>query len=837
MKPLGWMVLLATLIFGSMSTAYAQESDGLALDAETLCRNKIKDASKQELERLNPSDVVTACQKIPLGEDLGVQILSIMIGEPMYDMLEIVSAYTGTPHGMDKEGVTMTLMSPVHKIFEYFNWFWFSVFAVLLGLGTFGRVLRWQKGDFKIGMRKWLGRHGTNYALIGTSMVPTFGWMTPLQFLAVLFIVFFLMIAKAAMVFLFLGAFLTDVAYNIKEDVAPELASGIRNTVLLHGCNIEKREELIAYVVEKHQSRDRVILETDPLFACLMEPAPPSFKLVGESAGNGFVRRSYLPPELAQTESCIEQYRGDYAEQWSEATLTSCGTVTLGVPEGNSASSSASALNKDAAFSTLKSLYFSPAAQQEVTKLSRELHEYYCRDDILASGGEVAGSDSCLALKSSSGQFEHRWQVDRFTSREQLANYVMPMGESTRESMRTNMREAAGRASDEFTSNMNLALDYLSSVLKASNGESPLAEQDIDALMTKIKRGAWTFASVFFDSIQDTDELEKLKRIAKETYAASPYSGLSNWQWINEALNGYELSHELGSEGADLSATEQLVFNAIMPNMGLYMDQVNCWYQQQDCKVVALNPFTELGKRGRQMFSHAFHSFIVARGAGLASKMLVDADAYGQKNSLMLADTFAELYLLYFLLGTFYLLIVPGYPLIKVLGSLLSWCYDVLREVIGIQIHLGLSMVGEQGKASLSNDVREVLYRLVALVLYFLFIVFGMITMFLSFSFFFAFNVLIIGALSNIIGWSGSPSSIESMFMMVVFDIAVAILIFFELKASVAFIDKVPRALSEHFSLKIAPDSNVAEIFLDKIRNTILPTVSENLQKAFSFGK
>lgn len=803
---------------------------------EDECLREVMQAGTVDFSNMTTSDLVNMCQGMPLSEDLFVQMLSIVVGPAMVPILDAATAITGTTHNLTPEDHLFKIAQPLHATMKAFNYVMLAIFGVLVSINIFSQLMKWQKLGSKEEMKRWVADKSPSTIVVGVFLAPVIGWLSPLQFLALLAITCLGVVTKFAVVYLFLGAFFSDAATQIKQEMYSDLAWSIGKTVLVHQCDIESREDLLMQVQRVEGTSSPEVLSSNSLYNCLTSSSPTQSRLRLRSSSERVNEYVLEPGNLVQTQSCVSSNR-ELLDEWGASAPPTCGHIILRLPNNSAINSVDNAI----------ALYANAELIETQRELALKVHEYECRQasNIQADTGGVV--PKCLQASIAGDGYEYNFLPDRITGDLRLTSFRSALGPESGRDLRDDIVRNVESMQRAISSNTSAMLqhirdvsaprvseavrsafeeqaheDFLNSVL--SNGESGLGFSETDGrfLVNNIKRGAWTSGSLFFGKfskeIQTDILIDKL---------ASVYDARVETHWSSPLIYSlFGLNRILTDETLGDTAMSA-VQNALIPRVGLYLDSIDCWYSRMECSPAPLNPFTYLGERGATLIEGGFIRFGVSKGIGAMAQKFMGPDA----GKLMLTETLSEFYLLYIVLGIILAILIPGIPLIKLLIMLVNWVYDVLRELLALQITLAISPAGAESKKIFNDDVREALARIMGLGLYFVFIIIGVCAMFIMFSFLFGLNVFFVGILSYVVQWTGAANSIEAMVMNTIFDIIITGVLVYEVKLCSTYIQKFPQEMAEFFKVKVSDSANVMDWFESKVRSAVLPKVGDFLTK------
>jgi hypothetical protein len=831
------VILFVVLLF--TPRAEAQQGGSVPIEEiEDQCLREVMAAGNIDFENLSQSELISMCQDMPLSEDLFVQMLSVIVGPPMYDALEIVSALTNKPHGMAEDSPILTIAKPFHDIAKAFNYVMVSIFALLLSANLLSQLVKWQKTGSKTDIQRWFSNKSPPTLVTGLLLAPVMGWLSPLQFLAIIFITGLGVLTKFAVVYLFLGAFFSDATTQIKEDLSSDLEWGLGKTILIHQCDIKQREDLLLQVQRVERSSNPSVLESNGLYSCLTSGAINQPKMTRINSTDQLNTFAFEPGNLVQTRKCIEENKL-LLDEWGVSEPASCGHILLKLPNNTASNSAGNAVN----------LYANENIINTEREIALKLHEYECRQPeniLLTGGGPVPG---CIQAEISGSGYRYSSVPDPITGEQGLGPYKLPLGDDSARTLRDEIIRGIGTLERNISSNTAGMLQHVKDITAPYTNDSTLSpeakkefddfrqgvisdyeeggavgfsESDGKFLVSNIKRGAWASGSLFFGKFADEIKKDMLIDKLASVYDAKlltqmPSKTIYSLFGLKSVIAGQDLGDQVGDS----------ISSALMPRVGLYVESMECWYHRVDCTPAPLNPFTYLGETGAGLVEGGLIRFGIASGLGAMAKVVMGKDA----GKFMLTETLKDFYLLYTILGIMLAILIPAIPLIKLLIMLINWTYDVVRELFGLQITLAISPLGSESKKVFNDDVRDAFIRLVGLGLYFLFIVLGVCAMFVMFSFLFGLNVFFVGILSYVVQWTGAANSIETMVINTIFDVIIVGVLIYEVKLCTTYIEKFPQELAEFFKINVSESSSVMDWFESKMRSAVMPKVGDFLSR------
>lgn len=837
-------VLIFTLFLSTF--VYGQVGDSI-ISAEDLCKDKIMTLSSDDLKRINPNELIKACQNMPLSDDFAIQMLSVVIGEPLLVVLDAFSKLSNNPHGMERDSVLLSMAGPLHAVFEAFNWAMVIIMTVLIFVGAYAQIFSWQKGDFKLDFPKWFNRHGPSRLIVIVASLPIIGWLTPLQFISLLIVIGFVFIAKFLVVYLFLASFLGESISDIKDYVTTDITDSVAQTVLMYKCDLEKRSELVMSVGRNTNSPLplKSEIEKSGLYQCLVGIAGNKAEVVLRSDNSGVLNYQYKPGPIAQTEYCGKEHADEIANYGLDAPR-SCGWINITLPDN---------INKGSSVQNAIALYANNATSVAQRNIAMSLIEGSCRGESFSDGVNTS-DDDCLVARVTSNTYRYEWLPTEGGVDSVLARYSTPFNKESKREYNSALKKDFSNMISGFGNNSSILGAHINDLLAPSESElkkTPsvqeanqelrsrilngykddtsvvgYSEVDVDFLVDSMKRGAWASGGLFFGKLTEGIEKEKLADKMSKVYKIQEKDEFDGFGLLN-LLELRTIENAL--EAASPDVNDRLwAASSILPRLEMYDGNYACWYDQTSCKTPPLNPFTYLSGKGASIMDDAINTFVIS---SLIYKItdVVTSDRQTNKEGtkIMIAKAIADFNFLYLLMGIVLVFVIPAMPLFKIMVMMINWVYDVLRELLALQITLCLSAVGEQGKNLLGQDVRASLVRLLGLGLYFLFMMIGVIAMFLIFSFLYSMNILVLGALSYIIDWTGTGNGMQSIVISVIFDILVTMILFYEIKKCTPYIEKFPMMLSENFGIRISNSSGVMQQTMQKIQTVMITDVSRFL--------
>ena len=815
--------ILSALLFFLLSGNALAASEGEALARVDACKAALTNMSIEDIEKGQNSDVHKTSQETYMSDDLSVQVLAMTMGKPFYSALEVVQGITGRDHGFEENDSIFTMFGPLHAILDAANWAFTYIFAFLAFAIVGSQFLKWGKGDDKVEFKQWLGHHGSVMGISGILIIPVVGWMSTAQFIIISIVAGVLFLTKYAITLLFLGAFFGENVSLIAEEATPVIEGNFESTVMNYQCDIQRRESMIKELISAAGISDKDTLIADPLYSCLTSPTvAPDSDIFGKLVNDGVTPSIEVTlPSLAQTERCAIN-NADYMKTLGMSEISECGSARLifsNTEDGKF----------DEQLNLLKGIFLKSSVQNAARSIALNINEFVCRKSIFKTEpGTEMSSDLCMTPVINQDAYNYVWLTEPKTQVEYLARQSLPLSSSSAKQMRKDVMKSQTNLIAAVLADTQAVFQLAKNTFeKKAGGDIEAGEDDVDRTVGRIRRGAWMAGGLYFGSIDDDAENQEVIDYLSTAYSVTgtiPTStiitGALNYSDFNEIF----FPKKLRDDGANNFF--------ILPSVGLYWDQIDCWVSQADCSASTLNPFTYMSRTGVDLIFHSVIGYITSTGLErIAKKFQI---IYG-KSRLMLADVYAEVSLLYLIIGLTLSFFIPLVFVLKLVSILFSWLYDMLKELMGLQLVLAFSPLSAMSQGMFQSDLKLAFHRMMGLSLYFLFVVIAIILSFVSFSFLFAVNVLIVGALAYATGLGDAVHSIESMVYRTIFDIFIVIILYLEARECSKLLEKLPQGMAQHFGLAVTPDNSAFENMLSRLRDNVMPGVGNALASSPSF--
>jgi hypothetical protein len=833
--------------------ASAEDEMATSLDLDDVCVQKILNMPEgifQGSEGTGGSgqrnallDALEKCSELRLADDLTIQMLGLLVGDGFYEVMEFgestinlirdINGLSRVSHGMESTDGVFSYFKPLHAVFEAVNWFFFGAFLLFLAGNLFSQALNWGKGNLKVDAKKWFNRHGVSAGAVSWMMYPMVGWMTPLQFVAIGIIVVFVVLSKVLVSALFLASFMGDVAIEVAPDIRASIMDSAVQTSVIYICDLKEREELINGILSGIDSPIRADLERDPLFSCLTSAAADPVLGKARDAGRGLVSIPVTLPSVNQTYQCYNLYE-EHARSLDLSPPSTCGSVSLTIP-GEPSNTNATELG-------LAQIFIDDTTQNILREAAIISNEFDCRKQLTANSSAADHNDAdCLNTSINSAGYRYSWVKNDDVGIEQLGHYDRLLTDAGKEIMRERLQQKKVAAQDAVLTLLNDPVqqknmkEWMASALAGALIDPALAgaEEDIKELVLRMKRGGMLSGGVFFSYLSGDIKDNELMTLIKGIYRATSEYGML----VDIASSVDEATNASGRRAIFEEAIpeEYHAIKSVLPRPSIYLGQMDCWFDQSACTTVSINPFTQLSKEGVRMLREGLVGVSVTFGLTQISKQ--DPTNFKKYGRPMLYDVIGLFYVVYAMLGLFFAVLIPLVPLFHVMALIIGWAQEVIKTLIGFQLTLCMSPMGGQTRQLFTDEVRAMAKHVVGLGLYFMFIMLGVIVAFLMFCFYFAMNVLLVGAMSYAVTWSGATNSIESFAMAAVYDTVLCIILFIEIKASSKYIHQIPAELMSYFEVDVESYEATGDRVLQELRSKVLPQVSSFMSNPTSMIK
>lgn len=859
-----WVVVagfLITLFFSG--SAPASEASALSYQAFEDCRQKIMEFSDQDIQKLVPNKVIDSCKSFPISDDISIQILGAVIGPSFEYVLNVYSGLTGKEHGFENDDPLFLVATPLHRVLEALNYFFFGVFLVFVAMAALLQMFRLQKGEEGFDFREWFSKDVTGYFISGFLSLPLIGWMTPIQAIAVLVIVMFGYLAKLVIVYVFLAAFVGDLQSSIVDNIEFTVSKEMASSVIMHKCDIENRGRIVAALRNNIGSSLKADLIADPLYSCLVTSSvQPSFIQSSGMTSSSRTEAIFVPHSVYRTTVCTSK-SARFDELQLE--LDDCGTAKFSMPPN--LAGKGGTLAPPSILNAIN-LYANESIIQAQRSIAISMLEYECRsgDTDFEDVGEVGG---CMIPVISGSGYDYTYRTNAISGEEELGFYLDPLTETSKKALVQEIKTKISEGIDGLTGNISAIRQHIQDILAPYENEPTLtatqqksldemrsrlddrgslgfSEYDATFLVNNIKRGAWSASSLFFSGVDESVDESFIIEMIGGVYDVNSGAGTED-HFVNDPIIDMIQAYLLFRGAIDEDPlTEYVSLQGLaVPRVGLYMDSVECWFEQTACKRSPINPFSNLSAQGMTLINESLTRVIAYSTISKIASYMVQLELgpdgkplNHNRHKFMVLDTLKDFSYIYFFIGLLFAIAIPLIPLLRILVMMVNWTYDVLKELIGLQIKMALSPMGDQGGSVFSDDVKESFSRVVALGLYFLFIIVGIGIMFLMFSFLYALNVFLFGALTSVISVSFEITAIEAMVIGMIFDIIIAFVLTYEVVKCSAYIERIPRAMAEHFGVQISSSESTASHAFLLLRRYV-PSYFQNTVSSFtrSFGR
>jgi len=834
------------------------DPSALSSDAFDKCKQRIMTAGSEDFKSFSPNRIVEDCQSFPLADDIFVQIIGALVGPEFVNILDSYTALTGEAHGFDPASTLFIVAMPMHEVFYAYNYLMLSILIFFISLSIAFQVYKWASGDFKLGLKEFTSKKLLNYAIITTLSTPIFGWMTLIQAFGLLVIVMLGYVAKLSVTYLFLASFFANAALEIKEELNLNVKSDFGSTIYLYQCDLSRREGVISVVQNSLGTKDVSQLKSNPIYSCLTSGTPSSEirELLdnGEDSGISF---SVIPAPLVSTEKCLTQYEPELRKMGYEK-ADACGYAEFKIPRNTAYPESVE---------RAISLYMNEDINKGQRELALLFHEYECRTgDIKVENNEII--TRCLIPKISGSNYVYGEKEDPITEVVNLNSYSTRLTEASLDLFLSDLKSKMEKLQNSVLADSSKLMNHLTDLIAPTVDESDLpqglkdklararesiaksssddasslgfSEEDASYLVNNIKRGVWTSSSLFFDGLTDDLDDEIVVSAMRDTYsvktgswidaklsAAFEYASHYSVPSVASLLSLMSMDSVVSSSSVESSVStgDTLLSGYIIPRLGVYTDNIGCWFKQSECVTPPLNPFRSLGKRGSDLIDESLSRIIGIKFLSAMVNTFLDVPVLNEKipgyQKFMILETLGDMVFIYFLIGIILAIVIPLIPFLKLMVMMINWGMDILRELLSLQAKIVISVVSNHGRGVLADDVVESFRRIIGLGLYFLFILLGVLVMFLMFSFLYSINIFLVGALSSVVSWGGDPTVVETMVINVIMDLIITFVLVYEVIKCTPFIEKIPKSMAEQFGIKLTNSDAVVNQMYEFMKHRV----------------
>lgn len=801
---LSFMVLFFVLPASADSAAVAAASE--ACKAQILSINAA-DVTTENLER-----TLDACDDFPLSDSLSGQTLAAIVGEDILLPLDVFTYLTGVKHGFSEGDAVFNAVPTLHAVLGAFNNVVFYSAVVLVFIASLFKAIRLMVGDHRASFGQIAGILLPSKIARLIFVFPTFGWVTPFQFIGLGLLLLGFVLVKQLVVYIFLMGFSADVAIGVSETTKEGLTHEIGDNILMYHCDIKRREGIMEIVQTHYNTRATAVLSTDPVYQCINSAAPSNMAFGAPEASDVFTRVRGVPPVIEHTQSCIDNNKLHWEDVLGGGEIADCGALTLNVPTNKA---SFQAMDK------LQSLTTSAEIRDQMRNIAIQLYTYQCRKTAMAEDYTGNILSKCLALEAVHGGYRYVTAPDPVTGQIKLSAYTEPMTSESRRRAIERVRNSVESVRSVLVDNTAALLDLLQAMAAPKNESDAnrtslqqslasdaapqlISEQDAEDMVMRIRRGAWGGSALFFDKISENLAESTLVGALSKVYAADLPDDDNLYERTSRDLT--DSLDLLGlAKGVNVSKVDAVARN-FLPMVSLYDYQRTCWIEPSSCQTVPINPFYYTIKDGIKMLERSLIGLGISSAAEYVAKKVT-----GKKNrDIQLFSVIGNYFWAYTVYGLLLAVVVPAFPFFKLLAMFFAWSVDVLITLVTANAKIALSTISGEDRGGVFNrDVKDAFRRLVGLALYFTFILIGVMIFFFMFTALFAFNVLVLGVLDSLINTYGPFSVIDMGVMRVIVDGIMVALIVYEIRICMPFMESVPKDMAKHFALEITPHDEV----------------------------
>jgi len=804
------------------------------------------EACKVQILRLNSAsfspemmeEIYDACDDFPLSDSLAAQVVAAIVGPDVITSMNAYSFVTGVPHGFEDNDNVFSAVPYLHELMGAMNGVVFYGALSLVAIASLFKAFRIMIGDQRFTLGDLMGMNIPSKVGRLLLTMPTLGWITPFQFIGLFMMLVAFVVVKKLVVALFLFGFGSDVALGVAESNKEGLTHELGDNILMYHCDIKRRENIMSIIQTRYGTRDVSVLGQDRLYQCLTSPASSVMTFSPKEDSDVFTRKRGVPPVIAHTESCIENNKVHWENELGGGDVESCGMLTLNVPS-NKAS--------DAAMSKLESLTTSTSIREKMRDVAIQLYTYQCRKVAKAQDYTSDIISSCLALEVVGGGYRYITSPDPVTGQEKLSAYTQPMTTESRRDAIRSVRSSIEDIRSVLIDNNAAIQDLIQSMaapkndsdiqetgLQKSMSEAPMliTEEDAEAMVMRIRRGAWMGSSLFFDKISDDLAESTLVGALSKIYAADlpDDDGVieSSARDLTDSLDLLGLTKGVSISKIDATARK------FLPMVSLYEFQRECWIDVSSCQSVPINPFYYIIKDGIKILER---SLIGVSMSAAAEEMVRNIPGLsgrdyrqGGYGKIQLFSVVGDYFWIYAIYGLLLAVVIPAFPFFKLLAMLFAWSVDLIMTLFTANAKIALSTInGDEDGKVFNRDVRDAFRRVVGLALYFSFIIVGLLVFFLMFTALFAFNVIVLGVLESLLNAYSPFTALDMGVMRVIIDGIMVALLVYEVRSCMPYMETIPQDMAKHFSIEVTRNDEIVHMMWSQAVGW-MPTFADNVR-------
>jgi conjugal transfer/type IV secretion protein DotA/TraY len=630
---------------------------------------------------------LSSCFAVPLENDVAIKLIRMLYGENINKPLKLYASVWSTI--WDKEVIVdeallnedTDFLNFIPDLIVSFNKIIFSI-AVLLIAFIYGRSILqvlYEKDPKKLkNNAKNISKIVMGLSLIAP--IAIFGDYSLIQFIFIMLIIFSILVAKVlwmlivlSMNFSYMEKDITELV--IEEGVMESYIKPLLDNVMIHACDIKRREEFLGEI-QYQFNNEMTFLKENKYYQCLSSPATSDmFQTIQQE-------NSHYPYEIMKGKYCAIKH------QKIKVNETYCGNIKTAKRYRNS----------DPAISDLKEKAYKAMGIEDTVfqnKLREIAYETLILDCKTNGSNKINAKNAdfvCPSLQLNSGKYNYDIKTDliKFES----SKTVEPL------EIDSMYDSYAAKYIPELTEILKNKIPELASVVAQSKLKRDSTAEEIESFISLYEKGFAMAGTIFYERVNlllvDREAVRTFKGVY-DVYQPTGYFYMSLNNVLVETrestilrgllslVSELPLLSDAAAYGTDtyLASTSENQFLKSWSDIS--SNQTNCIEDYQKCKLVAINPFLDLMDAGQEMMQDGLYMQI---GVTIFNKIFSFVTSGNGVSGLVsqLLDFVSELLFLYTFVGFFFAILIPFIPFFIYASLIFGWIVQTLKVLLSSQL-------------------------------------------------------------------------------------------------------------------------------------------------------
>ncbi len=631
------------------------------------------------------------CFSSPLEKDIAIKILRILYGEVVNNPVKIISVIWGdfwdvnVDFNEENFNKSTNIVNLIPDIIKSYNNVIFIIGLFLLSV-IYSKELMSLLNTDKNKSLKFFGKN-TLRILTGFSMIaplPLFEGYSLIQFIFIIMIILAVLISKVLWMFILLSInfsyYERDLELMVEEyDVKNSYRDSIVSNVMMHYCDIEKREYFINKDLYQFNNK-KSLLEENEYYKCLQNHTPENQEAV------------YIPDSIKVGQECAIKYKSDSLNY-----NYYCGYIE----NFNRLNSEESQLPKK----IYRDLGIESSEYQGILRdIAKNLRKYICRVD----GDDI--------LDSSNKDFNCPVMVGEDYAYNPLTDYIIFNNKSFSDEneKRTFRNSLALTSKKQIEDYFKTKLPIVASGVLGFKDESEAEKEreKLERFLSLYEKGFAMAGSVFYEKIDYmTPNYDTIKSFEKAYSVDSTISGSTKQDRRKVGGKGANLSF---SQASDVSFRSAFILfqeymsgdleeflneeeevkkqkKSIILGIGeLVNSKTSCVVDFKTCHVNSINPFLDLMYYGNDMIVKGTYAKLilgaVTYGYNKWFSESIQNKKYAANRGNEILEFISTILSIYLLVGFFFAVLLPFIPFFTFAALFFGWILQTFKVIMSSQI-------------------------------------------------------------------------------------------------------------------------------------------------------